>query len=310
MKLTEKTAILAAAAWLRHSPVTRGRWRIIAATLPLLRRQGDRLGTRLVKTRHGFRFHADLGDWLGQYVYLTGDYEPATARVIASLLRPGDHFADVGANAGFFTLLAAQAVGLEGRVFSFEPLPALRDRLEADLKLNGYRNVTLYDFALSDREDTVTFHEGPAGHKGVSSLRAIADAAARFEVKTRPMDALIEEVTPLRLVKIDVEGAEHRVVRGMARIIETDRLYLLMEITDGFLRALGSNAVELACDVVARGYYMYAITEKGLRPMKPKQAAQENQYNALFAPETIEPGWIGLDAVRYRARRAKRSFSA
>lgn len=304
MNIIERTAIGMAAAWLRHSPVTRGRWRIIAAALPLLRREGDTLGTRLVRTRHGFLFHADLGDWLGQYVYLTGDYEPATARVIASLLNHRDHFADVGANAGFFTLLGAQAVGPEGRVVSFEPLPGMRERVRANLRANGFQNVTLYDCALSDREDTLTFHEGPAGHKGVSSLREIANAAARFEVTTRPMDALMAEIGPLRLAKIDVEGAEHKVLQGMQRIIETWRPYLLLEITDGFLRALGSSAIELASDLVTRGYHMYAITERGLRPMTPDQAAVEKQYNALFAPEPIEPGWTGLDALRARKRTA------
>lgn len=310
MNLMERAAIAMAAAWLRHSPFSRGRWRIVRAALPVLRRSGEQLGLRLVETRHRFLFHADLGDWLGQYVYLTGDYEPATARVIATLLRPGDHFADVGANAGFFTLLGAQAVGIEGRVFSFEPLPAMRERLCTNLQANGFANVSLYDFAVSDREDTLTFHEGPAGHKGVSSLREIEGAAGHFQVRTRPMDALMDEIAPLRLAKIDVEGAEHLVVRGMRRIIETCRPYLLLEITDGFLRALGSDAVQLASDVVAHGYHMYAITEKGLRPMTAAQAAQEKQYNALFTPAPIEPGWVGLDALRAHERSSNRRLGA
>lgn len=297
MNILERMAVTTAAAWLRHSPITRGRWRLVAATLPILRRHGSRLGNRLVRTRHGFLFHADLGDWLGQYVYLTGNYEPATARVIAGLLRPGDHFADIGANAGFFTLLGAQAVGPAGKVFSFEPLPAMRARIRTDVKANGFANVQIHDFAVSDTEGTLVFHEGPEGHKGVSSLRAIANAAARFEVQTRPLDALADDLAPLRLVKIDVEGAEHRVVQGMRHIIETQRPYLLVEITDEFLRGLDSDAVSLARDVVTQGYAMYAITDAGLCRVAPEEAGREKQYNALFAPEPPPTALLARNAV-------------
>lgn len=286
MNLLEKATVTAAAAWLRHSPIRHGRWRVIAQALPILRRHGRCLGNRLVRTRHGFLFNADLGDWLGQYVYLTGTYEPPTARVIQGLLRPGDRFADIGANAGFFTLHAALAVGASGRVFSFEPLPAMRARLQLNVELNAFRNVLLYDFAVADREGKLTFFEGPEGHKGISSLREIENPASKFQVRTRPLDSLAAQVAPLRMVKIDVEGAEHRVLLGMQRIIESQRPYLLLEITDAFLRPFGSDAISLAHDVVRRGYRMYAITEAGLKQMTPEDAADDRQYNALFAPET------------------------
>lgn len=292
MKPMEKTLLTLAAGYLRHTPLRRGRWRIIAAALPVLRQQGGELGARRVRTRHGFSFHADLGDWLGQYVWLTGDYEPATAHLIARLLRPGDRFADIGANAGFFTLLAARVVGPSGRVFSFEPVPAMGRRLLADVAANGLSNVTLFEIAVSDREDNLTFHEGPAGHKGVSSLRDIANAAAHFQVKTLPLDTMAQTIGPLRLAKIDVEGAEHKVITGMGHIIARHRPYLLLEMTDAYLRAMGSDAVRLAGDLVARGYRMYAITDQGLDPMDPSQAAREAQYNALFAPEAVPVHWL------------------
>ncbi|MEO6147881.1 MAG: hypothetical protein ABIT70_12745, partial [Sulfuriferula sp.] len=90
--------------YLRSSTFDIGRWRLLNHFLPVLRKSGSRMGERVVSTHYGFKYKADLGDWLGQYVYLTGAYEPPTARIISMLLSPGDTFIDVGANSGFFTL--------------------------------------------------------------------------------------------------------------------------------------------------------------------------------------------------------------
>lgn len=63
---------------------------------------------REVRARQGFLMEVDLGDWLGRHLYVTGEYEPATTHVIAELLHPGRVFLDVGANLGYFSLLAAK----------------------------------------------------------------------------------------------------------------------------------------------------------------------------------------------------------
>lgn len=131
MNLVTRFQLALAAAYLRYSPLDLGKWRLFSHFLARLRAHGDTLGERRARTRYGFRFKADLGDWLGQYVYLTGHHEPATARIIAHLLGPGDTFIDVGANSGFFTLLAASRVGPTGRVYAFDPLPSMRRRLQA-----------------------------------------------------------------------------------------------------------------------------------------------------------------------------------
>lgn len=86
----KRRAIGVGAMYLRHSPWLRGRYRISSILLPWLRRLGPSMGKRIVQTRYRFRFHADLADWLGQYVYLNGVYEPPTAAVFAELIKPGD----------------------------------------------------------------------------------------------------------------------------------------------------------------------------------------------------------------------------
>jgi len=282
-----KVLLRIAAAYLRHIPIQHARWRLISFFLPHLRAYGSTLGEKVVRTQHGFLFRADLGDWLGQYVYLTGTYEPPTARVITALLQSGDTFIDVGANSGFFTLLASRRVGTNGCVLAFEPVPTMRDRLKSNLSLNGVTNVIIHDIALSNSTGEQLFHEGPPGHKGLSSLRSLENEAATFSVKTMPLDELLTNQITVRLIKIDVEGAEQLVVDGMHQLLSQQKPNIVIEVTDKYLAAFGHSATALCRNLCNLGYHMYRIEEGGLIPMKPEDATTISQYNALFTHEHL-----------------------
>jgi len=277
-----KISLGISAAYLRNVPIKNGRWRLIKFFLPKLRASGDKLGEKIVRTHYGFLYNADLGDWLGQYVYLTGCYEPPTARVIATLLNPNDTFIDIGANSGFFTLLASHCVGSNGRVLAFEPVPSMRSRLQGNLSLNAAENVVIHDIALSNQAGEQLFHEGPTGHKGLSSLRSLTNEATTFSVKTMPLDDLLDDKFAVNLIKIDVEGAEQLVLNGMKQLLARQKPHIVIEVTDSYLAALGHNAVALCQSLCDLGYRMYRIDDEVLIPMEPDAAAKIAQYNALF----------------------------
>ena len=287
MNLFNRLAIAAVAFYLRLTPISFGRWKLIKCILPKLREGGHELGERLVQTRYGFKFRSDLGDWLGQYVYLTGTYEPSTAKAIAGLLASSDTFIDVGANSGFFTLLASNCVGPGGRVMSFEPVPSMHKRLLDNISLNGMKNISVQNAALSNAEGTISFFEGPEGHKGISSLRHLDNAAATLEVKTLPLDSIGSTLAAVNLIKIDVEGAEQLVLEGTVDILRKHHPYLVIEITDEYLRAFGHTAIQLAHFLTELGYRMYRIGSNGLSLMEPERAADEKQFNALFAHRAV-----------------------
>lgn len=290
-----KLMLAFAAFYLRSCKFDIGRWRLLNHFLPMLRKHGSRMGERIVRTHYGFRYKADLGDWLGQYVYLTGAYEPPTAHVISTLLNPGDIFIDVGANSGFFTLLASRRVGPTGRVLSFEPLPSMRSRITENIALNEMKNVTLHAVALSNSVGEVTFYEGPQGHKGISSMRPIGEASAILQVPTMPLDDLADKITSIKLIKIDVEGAEQLAIEGMSKLLAQHHPYLIIEVTDQYLKPFGHSAQGLSNSLCSLGYRMYKITSKGLIETSPDRAADEDQYNALFSQSTLPHS---LDALR------------
>jgi FkbM family methyltransferase len=290
LKLTDRAGLALASAYLRHAPSQAGRWRLIDRYLPLLRQHGPALGQRIVSTRYGFKFHADLGDWLGQYVYLTGVYEPPTAQVIAGLLNEGDAMLDIGANVGFFSLLGAKRVGKSGQVHSFEPIPTVRARLQANVALNGFANVTVSGVALSDQPGELEMYEGPEGHKGLSSLRPLAHASQKISVTVERLDDTLDTLPCIRLAKIDVEGAEQNALMGMAALIERDHPDIVLEITDSYLQQFGHSANGLVRWLADRGYHAYRIDEQYLVPFSaPIPSGWPDQFNVLFTTAPTLP---------------------
>ncbi|QDU72483.1 FkbM family methyltransferase [Mucisphaera calidilacus] len=194
----------------------RGGYRLVRAVSRL--RHRDRWQDRF-RTPDGLLLDLDLATY-PDCCMAFGLYELSTARLIKRLVRTGDVVVDGGANLGYFTLLMASRVGDAGSVHAFEPDPVNRARLVAHLELNGLQDrVVVHPVALSDRSGTATLHrfaETDSAHNhGMSSLFDAEEGATQtYEVQTVRMDEVVK--TNVRLVKLDLEGAEPLAVAGMS----------------------------------------------------------------------------------------------
>jgi len=144
------------------------------------------------------------------------------ARFMRKELAPGGTFFDIGANVGFFSLLAASLVGETGTVYAFEPEPDICEAIAKSAEANGYTHLHALQLALSDHEGEADFYRARDGT--ASSLVAeVPGREQRYErtLKTRvtTLDKLVAEGTidprGVSLIKVDVEGEEARTVRGM-----------------------------------------------------------------------------------------------
>lgn len=281
-------------AWsLRHFPFEAGRWRFI----PYALKRAEELppdAIRDVKTRDGFRMRVRVSDWLGRHVYVRGEYEPDTAQVFKALLSPGDCFVDVGANAGYFTLLASKRVGAKGKVLAFEPVPVTRKELLTNLGLNYTTNVTVFEQALSNAAGHTSFSVGPENHRGTSSLRALNNGSETLTVETARLDDLLPKDQRVSLIKIDVEGAEQLALEGMTACLQRDHPDLVIEVTDEYLKPMGHSAASLCGLLGSLGYRMYAIEQNALTPITIEQAAKVPQYNALFTVRQTLPAQLTI----------------
>jgi FkbM family methyltransferase len=154
------------------------------------------------------------GCWLGTY-------ERRTQAQLVYGLRPGDVAYDVGANAGFFTLLMSKLVGPAGRVHAFEPHPRNLENLHRHLALNNVANVTVHPVAVGDKTGKATFHCSDDSATGRLAR------GGELTVDCVALDDL--DIPPPNTVKMDIEGGEGLALCGMTRILRTARPFLVVE---------------------------------------------------------------------------------
>jgi FkbM family methyltransferase len=247
-----------AGVWLvRRLPA--GRYRAMSAladpaTPPFYARTGPAVG--------GHRFVCHLADAVAREVCYTGRYEPQETAIVSGLLGPGQTFVDVGANWGYYTLLAAGRVGPAGRVVSLEPDPRMYRLLTTNVSANALAQVTARPVAASTGPGEVRFtgFDAAGGNWGVSSITGAGGNG--FTAQTAAVDALLDElgVSTVDLVKMDIEGAEDLALGGMAAGLTAGRYRaVLVEFHPAQLAARGRTAGELIDGLRAVGYGAWSV---------------------------------------------------
>ena len=177
------------------------------------------LGPEHVGTTYfGTRLHCNPRDLIQRMVLYFGVWEPDVSHVIQQNLKGGDVFVDIGANIGYDTLLASTRVGAAGRVVSIEASPRTFALLQRNLALNpGATNVRAVNVAVSDRPGRLDLYEQDEGNIGAATTLASRGGSLMASVDALPLDKILttEEVQKLRLIKMDVEGAEPPILRHL-----------------------------------------------------------------------------------------------
>lgn len=143
--------------------------------------------------------------------------EQSIANLLTSRLKNGDTFIDAGANIGVYTIQAARLVGESGKVISIEMMPDTAERLEAHIRMNDLHNVTLVRRALSDSEAQIVVATVQAGKYGQATIAKDSDRfglGKQVSVETTTFDTVTEETSRVRLMKLDLEGAELAALTG------------------------------------------------------------------------------------------------
>ncbi len=212
----------------------------------------------------GFTIYADAADCEVGAAVLQGAYEPHVSRVFRELLRPADHVVDVGANIGYFSLLAASLVGPNGSVLAVEPNPRNVRLLEASRRANGFAQVTVAQVAASDRIGLLALH---AAHSNGTTGDLPGEAAALLAAETvpaLPIDRLLDADRPIRLIKADVEGAEGLAMAGAAAAIGRHRPWVISEFCPDALRNISGISWDAYLgSFTGRGYRIHVIAELG-----------------------------------------------
>jgi len=214
------------------------------------------------------RMRVDPNDLIGRTIFHYGLWERPVALHFFREVRPGDAVLDVGANLGQFTLLASRATGPSGRVFAVEANPQMAQNLRYNVALNQLANVEIIEAAAWDRQEQLRLLAGDLENQGMASVASAgADSTASFVPAVR-LDQVLHELGCSRIdvVKIDVEGAEERAMRGLTGVLENHwprRIYCEVTAT-----AAETSAAESLVDLLSSWRYRGTIVdETGERPL-------------------------------------------
>lgn len=246
-------------------------------------------GEVLVKTESGFVLCAADDHALLACLLDSGELERGTRLLIQRLLRPGDVFIDVGANIGMHTLAAARAMQGQGRIVAFEPFEPSMKLLRRTMAINGYDGIVdFHRAAVSTSAGVHRLYLGAAsGHHSLFPLGADGNSQApQVEVPLVRLDAVVPANTAVRLIKIDVEGAELDVLDSAAALIRANpELALIVEFGPSHLKRTGQSPRQWFEAFEALGLCHKAIEPFGgkLESLTIDQLTQLESINLLFA---------------------------
>lgn len=207
-------------------------------------------------------------DSVDHRLLVQGTWEAQTTALFKQLVKKGMNVVDIGANIGYFTLLAASLVGKKGKVFAFEPAPQNYALLVKNIEVNGYKNVIPVQKAVSSDTGKIEFFLDTIA-LGQSSL---------FKVSENPTEPIMVDVVsldeffkdnecPIDIVKMDVEGAEMAVLLGMAKIVaNNDDLKIFTEFWPDGLQKSGFSPQEYWKQLKQFGFkFIYLINDNKRR---------------------------------------------
>ena len=251
--------------YIRYFPIGIGkRWLYRVVIEPYL---SWRPYSTVARMRAGPRVDIQLPDQIQHRIYFFGTWEPEISHYLVSALTAGDCFIDVGANIGYFSLLAASIVGKSGTVCGIEASPTNFAALSRNVERSGFANITLHNKAASDAPGLVRIFLGPAQNRGatttVSSVAVRKGQHVEAEVPADTLAAIVGETQlfSARLIKIDIEGAEYSLISGIAHLLPrfSAATEWLIEISPEAMSEQGQSAEALLGMFRSAGYELYRI---------------------------------------------------
>jgi FkbM family methyltransferase len=214
-------------------------------------------------TEDGIHLRCRLPDFIDLYVYLFGTWEPDLAAFLRRRLRPGDTFIDVGANIGCVSALASRLVGPRGIVVAIEPYPVVIAALQETVARNDLTNTRLVTSAVSDHDHELALFAGPSYSTGLTTTVAHSGLQEQGRVRAAPLDSLVtrDELATTRLVKIDVEGAEDRVLAGMLACLDalSTEAELVVELSPTWWSDPQLRPIDVLRPFLERGFHVYLL---------------------------------------------------
>jgi FkbM family methyltransferase len=219
---------------------------------------------RIVLVRDGtLRIAVDPFDMVIGWKIINGSYEHHVRWLIESIVKPGNHCVDLGANAGYFTAQIARQAGPEGRVYAYEPFPLVRRLLCMTIQESGLSGtVRVRESACSDTEgESTLYFPAESDHYGGAFVMTAEKPDLPLQphaIRTTYLDLDLRDEPPVQFMKIDVEGSELRALHGARKRLERDRPAIVMELSAETLARQNHSPEDVLEFLAELGYECYS----------------------------------------------------
>ena len=230
---------------------------------------------RKVKNYSYLNLQTDYAEVFGNKLFLSkkglaltvshyGTYEELEAKIMEEKIEIGNIVVDVGANIGLHTLNMARIVGSTGQVFAFEPDPSNFEILKKNVKINNYKNIILEQKAVGDKHGRTTLYQ--SDHPGKHRIFPQTEQAkSQVQVELTNLDNYFDSdmIDKINFIKIDVEGLEFSVLKGMKNILKNSKkIKILFEFVPKDTIEAGFIPIELLNYLTSNGFKLYCMDEK------------------------------------------------
>jgi len=216
----------------------------------------------------------------------TGTYEDEVGKLIKISLKDGDNALDIGGNIGLQSLRMAASVGQNGKVYAFEPLQHIQEKFKTNVALNKANNIKLFEIALSDQEDEIVYElDRNTWNQGTFSLKNKSTGTDTQKITIKIADNLpeIRQLNSLALIKIDVEGYEYNVLRGLKETLQKHRPRIIFEYDSNYWVNTQQSIVSCFNFLAELGYIIYQISTVGAELIN--YAAEVTSGNIFCIPK-------------------------
>mgnify|MGYP001770616410 CR=1 FL=1 len=238
-----------------------------------------------------FKMKLNLREFIQNTIYNYGYYEKNETQFLLRKVQAGQTVVDLGANVGYYTLILAQRVGINGMVHSFEPDRKNFRQLIENIHLNRLSNVVANQLAVSNNNGYVTLYSNSDEHGGMKSfMQQFEHVYAQEKVETIRLDDYIKQnkIDKVDFIKSDIEGAEMLAFQGAENLLSSSNAPdIMLEINPIGLSKLGFSDIELQKLLIDYGYKIYLIEDGGTLKYIPSEISVQKSTNVFATKRNI-----------------------
>jgi FkbM family methyltransferase len=243
-------------------------------------------GTIRQCNRHGINYRLHINDYIDHGIYFgLHDQDDFNRNDLLSLISPGNIVLDIGANIGDTSLHMAQKLNGTGHIYAFEPSPHVFKRLQTNVALNPFKNISLFNEGMGDEVGELSFVGTSTKHTGGAFITKNMETGMKVKVSTIDTFVQMQQIKHIDLIKIDTEGFEVFVIKGAMQTLQHLRPVIFVEVSEVLLNRAGTSASQLFSLLQQLNYQCHRV-DNG-QPISPQYPFANCHFDAVCTPPPI-----------------------